>query len=75
MIDRLEFTSCNDIPQDKIALSARMAVETAAYLATGGEIQTVPYNYCQEIVAKVGQWSRMGSMDADFELEVIDLSE
>ena len=75
MSKRLEFTSFDDIPQDKIALSARMAVETAAYLAAGGVIDSLPYNYCQEICAKVGQWSLMGSMEGDLEEELIDLSE
>tara|TARA_R110000796_G_scaffold47688_1_gene114455 strand:+ start:390 stop:617 length:228 start_codon:yes stop_codon:yes gene_type:complete len=75
MSKRLEFTSFDDVPQDKIALAARMAVETAAYLAAGGVIDSIPYNYCTEICAKVGQWSPMGTMDGEFEDELIDLSE
>ena len=75
MSKRLEFTSFDDIPQDKIALSQRMAFDTAVYLACGGVIDSIPYNHCTEICAKVGQWSQMGSMEGDLEDELIDLSE
>jgi len=71
MNERLDFENHNmDVMEDKAALQAEIDQHVAEFLAKGGKIETLDYDHTTEILARVGQWSDMGS--APIESEVGD---
>ena len=43
----------------------KLAADTATFLANGGEIEYLPYDYKAEIADRVGYWRPMGQSDLD----------
>lgn len=50
----------------------KLAADTEQFLADGGEIEVLPYDPTQEIMARVGQWQSMGQQELDDMLEATD---
>jgi len=50
----------------------KLATDTEKFLADGGEIEVLPYDPTQEIMARVGQWQSMGQQELDDMLEATD---
>lgn len=38
----------------------KLAADTEKFLANGGEVEYLPYNWNAEIAARVGRWEAMG---------------
>ena len=51
----------------------KLATDTAQFLADGGEIELIPYNWTVEIAARIGYWKNMGQDDLDDMLEAGDV--
>lgn len=47
--------------QTKDELRQEIARHTEEFLARGGKIQKIPYNWAAEMEARVGYWSAMGA--------------
>ena len=45
---------------DKAQWRQKLAKDTETFLANGGEIEYLPYNWQAEITARVGYWEPMG---------------
>lgn len=72
--DRIEFATALTTRQcDKECLEAELKADIEAFLAKGGEIETVPYDPVEEICARVGRWEPLGQVDD--ELAVIDFED
>jgi hypothetical protein len=71
MNDRLDFENRNnEILEDKAGMQAEIDLHVAEFLAKGGKVEKIDYDHTSEILARVGQWSEMGS--APIESEVGD---
>ena len=51
---------------------AKLAADTETFLANGGEIEYLPYDWTAEITARVGQWKAHGQDELDDMLEAVD---
>ena len=66
MNERLEFSKDFDEPiyttdyKTKREMSAEIAKHTEEYLANGGTITYLPYDWKAEMVGRVGYWKPMG---------------
>ena len=66
MNERLDFENHNmDVLEDKTQLQADIDQHVAEFLSKGGKIETLPYDYTTEILARVGKWSDIGSMPVE----------
>jgi len=50
----------------------KLATDTGTFLAGGGEIQQIPYNWAIEIAARVGYWQSLGQVEMDDMLDAVD---
>jgi hypothetical protein len=73
MNERLDFENHNmDVLEDKTVLQAEIDQHVAEFLAKGGKIETLDYDHTTEILARVGQWSEMGSAPIENQQEGYD---
>lgn len=54
-----------DLSDDVLGMSKRewrekIKADTDVFLAEGGEIEYLPYDWTKEIMARVGRWTTMG---------------
>lgn len=50
----------------------KLAADTQAYLDAGGEITVLPYDWKQEITARVGYWRALGQDELEDMLDSTD---
>lgn len=75
MDERIEFSNYLDddvLGMTKAQWRAKLAEDTAKFLADGGEIEYVPYDPIPEMTARVGFWNPMGQTELD---EMMDATE
>jgi len=75
MNERLEFASL--LEEDVCGMSKaewreKLAADTEQFLADGGEIEQLPYNWQAEIAARVGYWQSLGQTEMDEMLDAIE---
>ena len=50
----------------------KLAADTEVFVAGGGEIELIPYNWAVEIAARVGYWQSLGQVEMDEMLDAVD---
>ena len=50
----------------------KLAADTETFLANGGEIEYLPYDWKAEIAARVGYWKNLGQDELDEMLDATD---
>ena len=74
MDERIEFS--NYLDDDVLGMSKsewrdKLKADTATFVANGGEIEQIPYNWAVEIAARVGYWQSLGQTDLDEMLDSV----
>ena len=75
MDERIEFSSYefdDVLGMSKAQWREKLAADTEAFLADGGEIEQVPYDWTAEIAARVGYWQSLGQAELDEMLDTTD---
>ena len=50
----------------------KLEADTQTFIANGGEIEYLPYDWTAEIAARIGYWKNLGQEDLDDMLEASD---
>ena len=75
MQERIEFSSYefdDVLGMSKAQWREKLAADTEAFVADGGEIKQIPYNWAVEIAARVGYWQSLGQVEMDEMLDAVD---
>ena len=68
MNERIEFSSYefdDVLGMSKAQWREKLAADAETFLANGGEIEYLPYDWTTEIAARVGYWQPMGQEELD----------
>lgn len=75
MQERIEFSSYefdDVLGMSKAQWREKLAADTEKFLADGGEIEQVPYDWSVEIAARVGYWQAQGQVELDNLFDTVD---
>lgn len=50
----------------------KLASDTETFVANGGEIELLPYDWKAELAARVGYWQSLGQVELDDMLDAVD---
>lgn len=64
--DRALIDETDDVcGMSKVQWREKLAADTEEFIANGGEIELIPYNWQAEIAGRVGYWQAMGRSELD----------
>ena len=75
MNERIEFSSYefdDVLGMSKAQWREKLAADAETFLANGGEIEYLPYDWTTEIAARVGYWQSLGQAELDEMLDTTD---
>ena len=75
MQERIEFSSYefdDVLGMSKAQWREKLAADTERYVAGGGGIEQIPYDWTVEIAARVGYWQSLGQAELDEMLDSTD---
>ena len=68
MQERIEFSSYefdDVLGMSKAQWREKLKADTETFIANGGEIEQIPYDWTVEIAARVGYWQSLGQVELD----------